>query len=245
MCGVASSIALAALAMAATGAPPPTVDSVVSDYIAARGGLAKIRSLQTLRQKGHAFAGPGREAVVVRELKRPGKVRFEFTHQGITGVYVTDGTKGWQVAPFHGDASVHPMSEDAVADAMEQADIEGPLIDWKAKGHVVELAGRETIGGHDAFKLKVTHKSGGTRFDYIDAKTHYEVRTEMTREIGGRPVRMETSFADHRMTNGILFPRTNEDAAAGRPNPLRIVVDSIELNPTISDERFKRPAGLD
>ena len=47
------------------------------------------------------------------------------------------------------------------------------------------------------------------------------------------------------MTNGILFPRTIEVAASGRPNPLRIVVDSIELNPKIGDERFQRPAGIE
>jgi outer membrane lipoprotein-sorting protein len=124
---------------AAAPAPAPTADSIVADYIRARGGLAKIRSIQTLRQKGNAIGGAGREAVVLRELKRPGKSRFEFTVQGITGVFVVNGQDGWQVSPFSGDMSVQPMSKEALTDALEQADIEGPLVDWKAKGHQLEL----------------------------------------------------------------------------------------------------------
>jgi outer membrane lipoprotein-sorting protein len=229
-----------AAASAATTSPDPTVDAIVADYIAARGGLQKIRSVQTLRQKGHAFADAGREAIVMRELKRPDKVRFEFTVQGITAAYVSDGRQGWQVTPFSGDMGVHPMSEAALTDAMEQADIEGPLVDWKAKGHKVTLEGHAAVGERDAFKLRVDLKSGGVRYDYIDVKTHYQLKIESTREFRGRRVQLETTFGDHKKTAGVLFPRTVEVAAVGRPQRMRVVVDSIEVNPPLSDARFQR-----
>jgi hypothetical protein len=234
-------IALAAIATVVSAAPPPTVDSIVADYVAARGGLAKIRSIQTLRQKGRAIAGPGRQALVLRELKRPEKTRFEFTVQGITGVYLSNGQRGWEVSPFDGETEPRSLPEEVLQEAREQADIEGPLVDWKAKGHRVELAGREIVGGREAYKLKLTLKSGATRHEYIDVKSHYEVRMDCTRQIHGRPVLMTTTFGDHRKAGGIVFPYAVEIAAAGRPQTLRVVVDKIEVNPPLSDARFELP----
>jgi hypothetical protein len=240
-----SAAALLFVVTTAGAAPPaptssPTVDTIVSDYVAARGGLAKIQSIKTLRQTGHAFAGGGRQAVVTRELKRPGKVRFEFTVQGVTAAFVTNGREGWQVSPFDGDLEAKPMAEDALADAIEQSDIEGPLVDWKAKGHQLELAGREVIAGRDTYKLKLTLKGGGVRYDYIDVKTHYEVRADSTRQFRGRQVQIETKFSGHKKVKGVLFPGTVEVAAVGRPQTLRLVIDTIVVNPPLDDARFER-----
>jgi hypothetical protein len=132
------------------------------------------------------------------------------------------------------------MSKEAVTDAMEQADIEGPLVDWKAKGHQLELVGHAMVGGRDTYKLKLTLKSGAVRYDYIDVKTHYQLRTDSTREIRGLPVQIETTFSDHKMFGGVLFPRKIEVVAVHRPDSLKIVVDSIEVNPPLSDARFER-----
>jgi outer membrane lipoprotein-sorting protein len=237
----AALLAVTAVAAAAPAASSPTVDEIVGKYVAARGGLKKIRSVQTLRQKGHATAGPNREALVTRELKRPARTRFEFTVQGITGVYLSDGVHGWEVSPFDGDMAPRQLADDVVSEAAEQADIEGPLVDWKAKGHQVELVGRETLGGRDAYKLKLTLKSGGVRYEYLDAKTFYLVRTDSTRSVRGRTVHLATAFGDFKKTSGVLFPRLIEVEAAGRPNRLRVVVDTIELNPPLSDARFEMP----
>ncbi|HEX4826184.1 MAG TPA: hypothetical protein VFV19_17930 [Candidatus Polarisedimenticolaceae bacterium] len=237
-------LAIALLAAAASTPAPaaPTVDTIVAGYVASRGGLAKIRSIQTLRQQGHATAGPGRNAVVMRELKRPGKTRFEFTLQGITAVFASDGTRGWQVSPFQGDVDAHALPPEAVAEAVEQADIEGPLVDWKAKGHKVELAATEPVDGRPAYKLKVTLKSGDIRYDYIDTKTSRLVRTDSTRQLRGSPVAIVTTFGDFKMTGGALFPGHVEVAAEGRPNHLVLDVDKVEINPPIADSRFTVPS---
>jgi outer membrane lipoprotein-sorting protein len=129
-----------------------------------------------------------------------------------------------------------------VAEAAEQADVEGPLVDWKAKGHQVELVGRESLGGRETYKLKLTLRSGAVRHEYLDAKTFHLVRTDSTRTVRGRAVRMTTTFSDFKKTGGVLFPRAIEVAAAGRPNRLRVVVEKIELNPPLSDARFASPA---
>jgi len=248
MIKVRSAAMLCAVVVASFAAPfvgaaaPPTVDTIVAKYVAARGGLTKIRSVQTLRQKGHVTAGPNREGNVTRELKRPGKTRFEFKVQGVTSVFVSDGKRGWKVDPFEGDPSLKPLPDQVVAEAAEQGDFEGPLVDWKAKGHKVELAGQEKIAGRNAYKLKVTLASGGVRYDFIDAVSMNLVRSDSTRQVRGRAVQVQTTFGDFKKTDGLLFPRFVEVAAVGRPNTMRIDVESVEVNPPLSDARFAMPA---
>jgi hypothetical protein len=229
-------------APAAQPAPAPTVDEIVGRYVDARGGIEKLRALQTLRQEGRVHAGPGRDGLVLREIKRPGKIRFEFTVQGVTSVFASDGQRGWKANPLEGQTGSQPLPDEALVDAREQADIDGPLVDWKSKGSRIELVGREIVGGHDAWKLKLTLRSGGVLTAYVEVKSASLVRTDATRLVRGKRVLIETTFGDYRKTGGILFPHLVEVRAAGRPQLLRILVDKVEVNPPLSDARFVPPA---
>jgi hypothetical protein len=159
---------------------------------------------------GHAVAGPGREAIVRREIMRPGRIRTEFVFQGTTGVYVWDGTDGWQVSPLDGSFEPQPLSEEAAAVSAEQADFEGPLVDWKAKGHRVELVGPATLPGGKAHELKVTLKSGVVRRIWIDAASGLVVRTESARKLRGRELAFEVTYGDYRETSS----RTRSSSAS-------------------------------
>lgn len=218
--------------------PTPSAEQIIDRYVATRGGLDKIRSIRTLREKGRLTAGADRQAMVTRELMRPGHTRFEITVQGVTGVFVSDGQHGWKMSPFDGDTEPKPLPEEVVNDAAEQADNEGPLVDWKAKGHRVELAGIEKVGGHDAWRIKMTLKSGVVRYEYIDAKSNYRVRTDTTRQFHGRAMQITMTFGDYKKTSGTIFPHLIEISSADRPRTLRVVIDQLEVNPTLAPDRF-------
>ena len=47
---------------------------------------------------------------------------------------------------------------DEAKEMADEADFDGPLMDWKTKGHTVELAGKEPVEGADALKLKLTRQ---------------------------------------------------------------------------------------
>src|SRR5262245_63274099 len=146
---------LAALTCLVTGTvAAQTLDEIVARHVAARGGRAALSAVKTLRMTGRAVAGPGREALVRREIARPGRIRTEFEFQGTTGVYVWDGTKGWQVSPLDGRFEPEPLSAEAAALSAEQADFEGPLVDWKAKGHKIALVGSAALPGGKAHELE-------------------------------------------------------------------------------------------
>ena len=232
----------AGAATEAAGAPAtPTAEEIVARYVEARGGIKKIRKVTSLRESGRVTSGPNREALVVRELKRPNRSRFEITQQGVTGVFASDGTVGWKFSPFDGDLAPVPLPAEAVQEAVEQADIEGPMVDWKAKGHRIELVGRETVGEREAWKIKMTLKSGAVRYEYLDIKTYYRVRADSTRTLRGVATRVTTVFDDYRKTSGLAFPHRVTVETEGRPQTMQVVVDKVEVNPKIDDARFVKP----
>src|SRR5262249_16423829 len=69
--------------------PSAQADEIIARNVAARGGLDKLRALRSLRLTGRARYGGGDgvlEATLAQAQTRSGKLRVEFTFQGITGV---------------------------------------------------------------------------------------------------------------------------------------------------------------
>jgi hypothetical protein len=234
-----SGLALAALSCAAAHAQ--TADEIVARHVAARGGIDRIRSVQSLRVRGSATTGSEASVIVSREIARAGRIRLEFTYQGVTSVYASDGQRGWRVSPATGSMDPQPMTPEETQTALEQADLDGPFVDPMAKGLTIEPLGRAAVGGRDAFKFKVTSRSGAVRYHYVDAQSYLLVRTDATRIVRGRPVDVETTFADYRTVGGLAYPHLIESAARNRPVRLRIVVDTVEVDPAIEDARFSPP----
>jgi outer membrane lipoprotein-sorting protein len=221
---------------------PSPVDEVVAANLEARGGKARLQGLRSIRETGTVTASGGRVARVVREIKRPGLLRLEFSTEGTTSVFAHDGTTGWQVAPLQGQFEPQAMPPETEATAgVDQRDIEGPLLNWREKGHVVELVGRETLPGGEVFKLKVTLKGGAIRYDYVDVASHQVVRSDVTRTIRGHAVQLENAFSEFRPVGGLVFPHRVETHAKDRPEVLTIVVEKIELDPDLDDARFRMP----
>jgi len=235
-------LALAAAVAFAPLAAAQTVDEVIAKNIEAKGGLQKLKSVETLRLTGKMSLGPGIEAPATIEFKRPGKVRMEITIQGGVGVQAFDGKAGWSISPFGGKKEPEPMSAESLKDMEEQSDLDGPLVDYKAKGHAVELLGKEAVEGSDAYKLKVTLKNGDVRYFYLDSDSYLDIKTDSKRSIRGSEVEIETSISDYKEIGGLLFPHSFQSGAKGRPERQSIVVEKIEVNPAIDDARFVMPA---
>src|SRR3989440_5657246 len=138
-----------------------TVDALVAKNIEAKGGIDALRAVQSLRLKGKILVNQGQiEFAYTRTKKRPGQIRTEATLQGMTLVHAYDGTEGWKISPFGGRKDPEKMSVDDAKSLVEQAEIDGPLIDWKAKGSTVEYLGTEDVDGTPAHKLRVVRKNG-------------------------------------------------------------------------------------
>jgi outer membrane lipoprotein-sorting protein len=236
---------LAGLALAALVTVPAsaqTLDEILARNLKAKGGLDKLKAVQTIRMTGTMTVGPGMEAPFVMEQKRPNSMRLEFTLQGMTGVQAFDGKAGWQLMPFSGRKEAEPLPEDALKQLEEQADFDGPLVDYKAKGHTLELVGKEKLEGSDVYKLKLTLKNGDIRYIYLDADQFLEVRTEGTTKIRGTDVEGESTIGDYKEVGGLMIPHAVESGQKGSPQKMKMTIQKVELNVPIDDARFKMAA---
>jgi outer membrane lipoprotein-sorting protein len=229
-------------ALFAACSSPSQVDEIVNSNLVARGGKERIQALQSLRATGMATASGGRIARVVQEIKRPDLYRLEFSSQGTIAVFAHDGEVGWQVAPLQGVFEPEVVKQERDSEAgIDERDIEGPLVNWQEKGHMVELVGREMLPGGEAFKLKVTLADGVVCYEYVDVVSHQVVRSDKPEMIRGNLVQLEISYSDFQEVEGLVFPHLIETHVKDRPEFIRIVVEKVELNPDLDDARFRMP----
>lgn len=197
----------AALALGGGAAHALTADDLIAKNIEARGGLAKIKAIQSLRIEGTRIrSGGGNEMVYVEIRKRPGAMRTETTQQGLTMIRALDGKEGWAVQPFRGRKEPEKLSADAVKEMAYDADLEGPLVDYRAKGYQVEYLGTEDVDGTEAHKLKLTRPAGDLDFIYLDPDYFLEIRRLSQHRVRGTEIETETDCGAYQQVNGVYFP---------------------------------------
>jgi outer membrane lipoprotein-sorting protein len=236
-------IILALLALALAGPVyAQTADELVAKNIKAKGGMDKIKAMTSLRATGHMSLSPEMEAPFVMILKRPNEMRMEFTLQGMTGIQAYDGKSAWAVMPFMGKKDPEAMSEDDAKMVQEQSDFDGPLIDYKAKGNTIELAGREQVEGVNAYKLKVTRKDGEIRYIYLDPDAYLEIATDATRTVHGSQMEIYSTIGDYKEVNGVMLAHSIESGPKGGTQKQKMTVDKYEANIDVAESSFTMPA---
>jgi outer membrane lipoprotein-sorting protein len=218
-----------------------TADELIEKNIQAKGGREKIQAIKTVRMSGKMTMGQGMEAPVTMELARPNKMRLEFTFQGMTGVQTYDGKEGWALMPFMGKTEPEPIAGKQLEMIEEQADFDGLLMDYKEKGHKVELVGKEDLEGSPTYKLKITKKNGDTGYYWLDADTFLEVKASGKTNMNGQEIQGETYFGDYKEAGGVMFAHSVENKAVGSPGSMTITINKIDVNPDLPAGRFGKP----
>lgn len=230
------------LALAGARSSAQTLEDVLRRHAEARGGLARLRSVQTLRLTGIVQPPGLPEAPIVLELMRPGRMRTTIGVGGHDGVRAFDGTIGWVLPPIPGERP-RLMDDEDLAEARAQADVDlSPLIDPAAKGYGVELIGRDRLPAGETFRLRVRGGDLPERILHLDVRSHLVVRTEERRSIDGRPVDFVTEVGDYRQRSGLAYPHRLETGPRASAERQRLVFRLIEVNPPIDAGRFSPPS---
>lgn len=224
----------------ATAAVAQTADELVAKNLQARGGVDKIKAVNTLKMSGKAYVGIS--ANIAQTQKRADMLRQDFTIQGMTEIEAYDGSVGWQISPFQGRKDAQLLGEDDMRDLVENADIDGPLVDYQAKGNKLEYLGHDEVDGDDAYKLKVTLKNGDIIYYYLDPDTYLEIKTEKQQFIRGNVKETEQMLGSYKQVDGVYYPYSLESGAKGDSQHARITIDTIEVNKPVDDSYFKMPA---
>jgi outer membrane lipoprotein-sorting protein len=218
-----------------------SLDQVLAKHFEAMGGLEKLKAVKSMRITMKMSNGP-MEFPLVIETRRPNSIRTEMTIQGNSLISAYDGKNGWSINPFQSaKKEPEPMTPDELRSIEVQADMDGPLIDWKAKGHLVELQGKEAVEGSDAFKLKVTLKNGDITYNYLDTDSYLQVKSTSKRKVRDTEIEGEQIMGDYKEVSGLMMPHSIEVGAKGMPQRQKMTVEKIELNVPIDEARFKMP----
>jgi hypothetical protein len=122
----------------------------------------------------------------------------------------------------------------------DEFDIDGPLVDWRTKGHRVELVGQSPDGA--AWQVRVVRKSGAVEDHFLDAASALPVRIVTRRRVQGVEVEGESVLSDYREVGRILWPFSIRSGPRGRADQQQaLTVEKLEVDPEIPDERFAMP----
>jgi len=239
---IRSAISVALFSAAAETEQAPTLDELVAKNIEAKGGAGALNSLQSLKLTGKVLVNEGQVQFGYSETKkRPEEVRSEATLQGMTAVEAYDGKEGWKISPFQGRKDPEKMSADDTKPLIEDAEIDGPLVNWKEKGSTLEYLGREDVDGTSAYKIKVTRKNGDVNFVYLDPDHFLEIRILTQRVRHGAQEETETDVGDYEKIGGVFIPFSIEEGRKGDPDKQKLVIEKAEANVSVDDAIFKFP----
>jgi hypothetical protein len=259
-----------------------SASAIVEKNVAARGGLQAWRAVQTMSMAGKMGAGGNQRATLpvppqqhgpmpaikslpqqrpvdevqlpfLMELARPRKMRLELQFNGQTAIQVFDGANGWKVRPYLNRREVESYTPDEMKVASKQSDLDGPLVDYAAKGTKVELAGMEKVEDRDTYKLKMTMKDGNAMNVWIDAKTFLETKIEgQPRRLDGIYHPVEIYYRDYRPVDGLQIPFVLETKVLPVSQPgqkyvtpavpsEKTIFEKVVVNPKLDPAHFSKP----
>lgn len=222
------------------------MDAGTGDSVARSRRFAADRVKPTSRMQPDKMEGRDKDKQVqlpfVYEMKRPRKSRMEIEFAGKTAVQVYDGQNGWKLRPFLGRNDVEPFTSDEAKAESEKADLDGYLVDYAAKGTKVELDGMEKVEGHDAYKLKLTLKSGQVQYVWVDAQSFLDVKVSGTpRRMDGKMRNVAIYQRDFQNVQGLMIPFLLETAVDGYRETHKTVIEKAVVNPKLEDALFAKP----
>jgi outer membrane lipoprotein-sorting protein len=232
-------LALAAVfgvALAGRAAPQATVEDLVARNLAARGGLARLKAIETIRQTA-TMSMMGTQVAMTTYMKRPNMVRQEMTVDKQRVINGFDGETPWIVNPIVGATRPIIVSGPQADLIRQQSGFDGPLADYKADGTAVTVEGVEASGNRTLIHLKlVSPRSLQIRHLYLDSVTYLDAKVTTEQD----QVTLDQEFDDYRDVDGVKWPfrvRTSINGVVQSD----MTVEKVEFNVKMDDELFRVP----
>jgi hypothetical protein len=216
-----------------------TVDDIIQKYSAAMGGLDAINKVQSVKFVGLVSVQDMEVPVTVIVLNGKGmRNDVEVMGQSVTNVYYNG--KGWKVNPFAGVAAPTDVTGSELNDLRLQSMLANNLMDYKNRGHKVELVGNEDIDGVKTYKINLTSKDDNKVTTYYVSTTDYiMVKSTASKEMMGQDVNVDTYYSDVKTFNGIKFMMTRTQKIDGEQFQ-EIKLNSVELNIPVDEKIFEK-----
>jgi len=221
-----------------------SAEQIVANNVAARGGLEAWRKIQTMLWTGHLQSSHTQmpSMVFIMQQKRPNKVRFDISTVGQKSVRIFDGERGWKIKPSReGGPEIQPYPPEEVKYAQAAQVIDGPLIDYVAKGNAVTLESLDEMDGHKVYRLSVHLGSGETDRVWIDAKSFLEVRYDRPVSSAPGAANVSVFYGNYQTFAGLRLPTVIQTATAPGMPPDQMVIEKVMLNAPVDERSFSPP----
>lgn len=214
-----------------------SLDKVLDSYYKTN-GLDKIADVKTFDVKAKVSV-MGMEMPMHIRVKNPDKFRVDMEMMGQKTTSAFDGENGWMINPMMG-AGVQDLEGAQLKQAMGQADMEGALYNYKAKGSNIEMLGKVDADGAEAYKLKLTDKDGTVQTYYINADDYMISKVESKAEAMGQSMDIVTKMVEYKDVKGIKMASKMEiEMPMGKQS---VVMEEIKIDEPIDDTLFEKPA---
>jgi len=224
---------IAVMALVTVQLSAQTVDEIVDKNVEAMGGKEKLASLKSLKMSGTMNANGTDITINSSKLHQVG-MRMDLDIMGTSNYQLINNKGGWAFFPVMGMTEPKEMDEVQFKSGFNQLDVQGSFFNYKEKGTTIELLGKETVDGSEAYKLKLNFKNGHTATFFIDTKTNRQVKSISKTVVNGKETEVETSYSDFKQNaDGYWFPYTITSSQGA------ITFDKIETNVEIAESIFQ------
>jgi len=231
-------ISIAITAFALSSVQAQNLDQILKDHYKAS-GQEKLMKVKTIVTSGTmTYVTAGMESSITIYQARPDNFRAELDFMGSQIIQTYNGTTGWMYAPAMGIAAPQEMGAEEIKAALQQAQFESPLWNYKEKGSSVELAGSSDDGS--AHKVKMTKEDGESMTFLIDKKTFLTTGIITVQVMGGAEAELNISMKEYKAVKGIQSPHYISQKMDGALM-VTMVVESVEYDKEIDPAQFEKP----
>ena len=231
----------------AQAAAAQTVDEIVEKHLAAIGGRAVLAKVTSRSMTGTiTVATPVGEVSGPIEIvnQSPNKTRMlvtlDLSSLGAGKMVLEerfDGTSGYVMDTMQGNREM----AGAQLENSRNETFPTPLLDYKDRGHALELVGKEKVGDREAYLLVLKPKSGPPIRRFIDAESFLETRlvsTASAPEVGD--FEQTVDLLDYRQVDGVRVPFMIKGTSTAQN--FTVTFATVVHNQTIEQALFSRPA---
>ncbi len=216
----------------------PSAKDLISKHIAAVGGEAKIRSVDSMVAKGTADMPQGMSAQLEMHQKAPDKFFMKMTIEGFGDVTTGyDGEVAWSDNPMTGPMLIQG---EQLKDMQRQADIHADL-SYDSLYPTQETVERLTFAEQDAYKVRLVDTDGKESFQYFSVDSGLVIGNEgeQTNDMGTLMVVSE--IREYKDLGGFLVPTKIVNKMMGIESVMTMTDVSID---NVDESVFELPESI-
>lgn len=217
-----------------------TVDEVIQNYATNMGSLEAFNTVTTAKMTG-TLTTQGNVLPFTIQIVNTKAMRTDVAAMGKEVINVYDNGKGWKLNPLANIFAATEVTGNELVTLKAQASLANNLMDYKNRGHLVELMGQEDVDSVKAFKIKLTNKEDGKLTTYFISTSNYLlIKSIAKREIAGSEYDAETFYTNIKEINGLKFCMHFTQKIEGKILQ-EVNYQKIELNIPVDEKIFKMP----